>query len=329
MNSLTKAFSEVKFWGKKHSPELLIASGICLALSSVVLACVATNKIRKPLEVATAKIKDTHALMNDSYKIQNGLYSVEEGRKELAKTYAKTAGKILWVYAPAILTFSLSVSCILGSHKIMKGRNIALAAAYTTLENGYKAYRNRVKEKLGEEAEDLLYKNVTKEKQETADKDGKLKSTTVNTPHLDKNSNPYSALYTCGNRGWERNAVLNYEFLMTQQSYLNRKLQAQGFLFLSDVYDALGFDASMLGADKVRASHILGWIYDLKDPTRDNYVSFGLTNPNNITKPSVQEQLESNEPSFWLEFNCDGDILNLNKDPNKKTFSNYAKDGCC
>ena len=44
---------------------------------------------------------------------------------------------------------------------------------------------------------------------------------------------------------------------------------------------------------------------------------------------SLQEQLESNEPSFWLEFNCDGDILNLNKDPNKKTFSNYAKDGCC
>ena len=74
MNSLTKAFSEVKFWGKKHSPELLIVGGICLALSSVVLACVATNKIRKPLEAATAKIKDTHALMNDSYKIQNGLY---------------------------------------------------------------------------------------------------------------------------------------------------------------------------------------------------------------------------------------------------------------
>ena len=147
MNSLTKALSEVKFWGKRHSPELLIASGICLALGSVVLACVATNKIKKPLEIAAAKIKDTHASMNDSYKIQNGLYSVEEGRKELAKTYVKTAGKILWVYAPAILTFSLSVSCILGSHKIMKGRNIALAAAYTTLENGYKAYRNRVKER--------------------------------------------------------------------------------------------------------------------------------------------------------------------------------------
>ncbi len=329
MNNLTKAFSEIKFWGTQHSPELLIASGIGLALSSVILACVATNKIKQPIERATIKIKDTHAAMNDSYKIQNGLYSVEEGRKELTKTYLKIAGKLLWTYTPAILTFGLSVSCILGSHKIMKGRNIALAAAYTTLENGYKAYRNRVKEKLGEEAEDALYKNITTETKQVQDKNGELKSTKVNIPHLDQNSNPYSALYTCGNRGWERNAVLNYEFLMTQQSYLNRKLQAQGFLFLSDVYDALGFDASMLGADKIRASHILGWIYDLKDQSRDNYVSFGLTNPNDITKTNVQKQLESNEPSFWLEFNCDGDILNLNKDPNKKTFSNYAKEGCC
>ena len=57
MNSLTKAFSEVKFWSKKHSPELLIAGGIIFAASSVVLACIATNKIKKPLSEATAKIK--------------------------------------------------------------------------------------------------------------------------------------------------------------------------------------------------------------------------------------------------------------------------------
>ena len=329
MNSLTKAFSEVKFWSKKHSPELLIAGGIIFAASSVVLACIATNKIKKPLSEATAKIKETHDLMKDDFKIQNGQYSIQEGRKELAKTYAKTVGKILWTYAQAVLTFGLSVSCILGSHKIMRGRNIALAAAYTTLENGYKAYRSRVKEKLGEEAEEAIYKNIKKEKKEVVDKNGELKAKEVPTEHLDRDSNPYSALYSCGNRGWETNAILNYDYLMTQQAYLNHKLQAQGFLFLSDVYDTLGFDASMLGADKVRASHILGWIYDPNDSSRDNYVSFGLTTKNNICKPNVQKQIDSNEPNFWLEFNCDGDILNLSKDPAKKTFSSYAKAGCC
>lgn len=329
MNSLVKAFNKIKFWGKKYSPELLVAGGIALAASSIVLACFATSKARKPLAEATAKINETHELMKDDFKIQNGQYSVQEGRKELTKTYFKTAGKLLWIYAPAVLTFGLSISCILGSHKIMKGRNIALAAAYTTLENGYKAYRDRVKEKLGEEAEEAIYKNITKEKKEVADKNGELKTKDMPTEHLAKNSNPYSALYSCGNRGWETNAVLNYDYLMTQQAYLNHKLQAQGFLFLSDVYDALGFDASMLGADKVRASHILGWIYDPNDSMRDNYVSFGLTNKNNITKPNVQKQIDHNEPNFWLEFNCDGDILNLSKDPAKKTFSNYAKAGCC
>ncbi len=41
----------------------------------------------------------------------------------------------------------------------MKSRNLALAAACTTLEQSYRAYRDRVKEKLGEEFE-LPYNRI-------------------------------------------------------------------------------------------------------------------------------------------------------------------------
>lgn len=318
LNTISSTFTKCKFWANKHSPELLIGSGIILAVGSIVSACIATTKLNKVIEPANEKICVLHSEPK-----------TKDNQKKILATYAKTAGKVLWIYTPAVLTFGLSMSCFLGSHNILKGRNVALAAAYTTLESGYKTYREKVKEKLGEEVENKLYKDagiIKKKATEIGSQDLKSEDSVEENA---KNINPYTALYTCGNRGWERNACLNYDYLMTQQAYLNHKLQSQGFLFLSDVYDALGFDASILGAEKVRASHILGWIYDPTDQNRDNYVSFGLTNKNNVAKSYISKQLEDNEPNFWLEFNCDGDILNISKDPKKKTFSNYAKDGCC
>lgn len=329
MNVFVNAFNKTKFWTKKHSPELLIAGGIIMAAGAIVSACIATKKADKILEPATKQISDIHANLKDTFKINNEQVNVKEEKHKLAKVYAKTGGKLLLVYSPSILMFAASVSCILGSHNIMKGRNLALAAAYTTLDNGYKAYRKRVKEKLGDAAEEVIYKDIREENKEVVDKNGELKTKSTSAAHVTKNADPYCALYSCGNRGWERSAVLNYDYLMAQQAYLNHKLQSQGFLFLSDVYDALGFDANMLGVDKIRASHILGWIYDPKDFSRDNYVSFGLTDKHGLTKDPISAQIRSNEPDFWLEFNCDGDILNLSKDPNKKTFSQYAKEGCC
>lgn len=329
MNVFVNTFNKTKFWTKKHSPELLIAGGILMAAGAVVSACVATKKADKILKPATKQINDIHTNLKDTFKINNKQIDVKEERKDLAKVYAKTAGKLLLVYSPSILMFAASVSCILGSHNIMKGRNLALAAAYTTLDNGYKAYRKRVKNKIGDAAEEAIYKDIRNETKEVIDEEGELKTKDTPSAHVTKNADPYSALYSCGNRGWERNAILNYDYLMSQQAYLNHKLQSQGFLFLSDVYDALGFDANMLGRDKIRASHILGWIYDPTDTTRDNYVSFGLTDKTGLTKEAISSQIRLNEPDFWLEFNCDGDILNLSKDPNKKTFSQYAKEGCC
>lgn len=329
MNAFVTAFNKTKFWTKKHSPELLIAGGIVMAAGAVVSACFATKKAGEILPPATKKIANIHANLKDTYKIENKQIDPKEEKKDLVKVYAKTGGKLLLVYAPTVVMFAASVSCILGSHNIMKGRNLALAAAYTTLDNGYKAYRKRVKEKLGEAAEEAIFKDEKDEKKEVVDKNGELKTKNVKTPHITNNADPHTAIYACGNRGWERNAALNYDYLMTQQAWLNHKLRAQGFLFLSDVYDALGFDVNMLGPDKIRASHIIGWIYDPKDPGRDNYVSFGLTDKNNITKSRVAAQIENNEPDFWLEFNDDGDILNLSKDPDKKTFSKFAKEGAC
>jgi hypothetical protein len=81
-------------------------------------------------------------------------------------------------------------------------------------------------------------------------------------------------------RFYENNAA----FLHAQQSYANDRLQAQGYLFLNDVHDMLGFD-------RIGNGQLVGWLKD----KGDNFVDF------NITK--VED-----ENAFLLDFNVDGVI---------------------
>ena len=145
-------------------------------------------------------------------------------------------------------------------------------------------------------------------------------------PHTNLDGDMFNALYDCGNANWDRDAHLNFEFLMCAQTYLTGKLKRQGYLFLSDVWDYLGFTTDMIGDAKMRASHIIGWIYDPSNPKRDNEVRFGLTQKGtNIPLPEIDEQIRRNEPSFWLSLNVDGDILS--GEYGKEVFTKYAKEG--
>lgn len=313
-------FNRTKFWTKKHSPEILIASSIVSMFGAVVTAIVATSKLDKTLEPINKEIEEhRNAIKEDTEH-------AKEHKKELVKTYVKAGLKVSALYLPTTLFFTTGMTCIFGSHKIMKGRNLALAAAYTTLENGYNAYRQRVKDKYGEDAEEKLYKDIHKEKVEVIDaKTGKVKTVTKEVPHCDKESY-YDVMWDCGQLGWCDNAVQNFEWLMLQQAYFNDRLRRQGYLFLSDVYSHLGFDVNYLGTKRAEASRVLGWIYDPLDKTRDNYVSFGLTQPGtNIALPKVAAQIEKNGCGFWLSFNVDGDIFS-GKNGQKK-YTDYAREG--
>lgn len=328
MFNLQTTFYKLEFWGKKHSPELLVAGSIISAAASIGMAIYSTTKVKKTLQPYSNKIKSIREDLHDDNKIQNKIVDVKISRRDLAVTYAKASGKLLMLYSPALLLFLISSSCVLGSHKIMKNRNIALAATCTALERSYNAYRDRVKKKVGEEIEEKLYKNISEDKVEITDpKTEKTKIKTVDTPHLScKDGKPWEVIFDCGNSHWETDAQLNFDWLMDAESYLTTKLQRQGYLFLSDVWEYLGYNTALLGADKMRAAHILGWIYDPSNPKRSNCVNFGLTEPGSrIQLPNIKKQIHCNEPSFFLNINVDGDILS--GEYGKEVFSNYARGG--
>lgn len=313
--------SKVNFWGRKHSPELLIAGGILSAAASIGFAIYSTTKLNSKLKPYNDKIDSIKKDLKDP----NQSIDVKECKKELAKTYGLAALKVTTLYAPSVLLFSASVGCILGSHKIMRSRNLALTAACATLERSYKAYRDRVKAKLGEEAEEKLYNNIRKEEVEVIDpKTGKVTKKKIDLPHVDED-NDWNVMYDCGNNCWGRDAVQNFDWLMQQQAFLTEKLRRRGYLFLYEVYDVLGCTVAQLGHKKARASRILGWIYDPSNPNRNCYVSFGLTQPGTmIPLPKVAEQISHNQPTFMLTLNPDGDILS--GENGKETYMKFAAD---
>lgn len=314
--------SKAVFWCRKNSPKLLIVGAITsfsLSLASAIYSTTKLNKVTKPY------LGNIERIRND-LKDPTCPVPVKENRKALALEYGRLVGKLAILYLPSTLFFGTGVACTLGSHKIMSNRNIALAATCATIDNGFKAYRERVKEKLGEEAEEKLYQNISKEKQNIVDPEtGKTKAKSVAAPHLNLDEQ-FNVIFDQSNRNFETNALRNFDFLMCQQRVLNLKLINQGYLFLSDVYDTLGFTAEILGPEKARASHILGWMYDPFDTSKNSFVDFGLCEPGTMQpNKKVKEAIVANEPVFWLSMNVDGDILT--GENGKRIFTETTKRG--
>lgn len=323
----SEMFSKVGFWTKKNTPELLIAASIVAAAGSIVLAVKATMKLEPVAKRGAEKINKIKEKIKDESKLASGEYNVQVLKKELFAQYTKTSWDITKLYIPSAISFGLFVAGILSSHKVMKGRNFALASAYSLAENSFRDYRERVKNKFGSDVENDLYKNVYEDEQTVTEKDEEGNDIDVvkkvKTYHMSNTESASSYLFDESNPEWEKNTILNIELLLGRERYLNQKLVAQGYLFLSDVYESLGVYPSQVGERKTQASRVLGWLYDPNDDTLQNHISFGLADKMGNLNSETMEIVRSGQRNFWLEFNPDGDILTGDK--LGKTFMKYAK----
>ena len=318
--------NNLKFWVKKNSPAILIGFGIVNSAAAIVLAAFATKKV---ITITAPVKKEIIRIHDEMDKIEDKDPRKEEYKLKLRKTYLNTGKKVVLAYLPAAVSFGLSVTSIIFSHKILKGRNLALASALTTVKTGYDAYRARVKEKLGEEEERELFEGQTVTKVIGKDENGNDKVATVIEFKKDRTRDKdWSVTWGPGNGNYEPRAGgdLNLRSLMQSELWFNQKLRATGYVFLNEVYEHLGFDAGLLGPRKLKASHILGWIYCPEDKTRDSYISFGLTDKEgHLTEGAKRLQLGQCDFIF-LDFNVDGDILN--EENGNKAFMRIAAKKC-
>jgi hypothetical protein len=309
MNNVTRTFSRAGLHLKKHSPEILLVAGVVGTVASAVMACRATTKISAILDETKENVDVIHQYMENEELAESGEYTPEDGKKDLTIVYAQTGLKLAKLYGPSIILGALSITGILVSHNVLHKRNLALAAAYATVDNSFKAYRQRVVERFGEQLDrELKYNIRAKEIEETTVNEDGSESTvkkTVNVVSGPQEYSEYARIFHEGNTGWEKDAEHNLYFLHCMQNLANEQLRTKGHLFLNEVYDMLGFPRS-------RAGQQVGWVYDPSDETRDNYVSFGLYD---VYSDRVAERnaafVNGYERSVVLDFNVDGVIYDI------------------
>lgn len=299
MNKVSRTIGKASFVIKKHSPAILVTAGVIGTVVSTVMACKATLKAGDILDETSSemdKIKKTAEVAPDKY-------SEKDQQKETLIVYSQTALKMAKLYAPSVALGTVSISAIIWSHNILTKRNVALVAAYTAVDKGFKEYRNRVVERFGSDVDrELRYNIEAKELTKTIVNEDGTEEEITEIVEVAKNNewSIYAKLFDECNSNWTKDPEENLYFLKTQQNYLNDKLKSRGHMFLNEVYDSIGIPRTKAGA-------VVGWIYDEKCPNGDNYIDFGLSD---FSKEKVRDFINGYERSILLDFNVDGVILN-------------------
>lgn len=297
VKSAGSAFNKVGFQFKKHQPEIMVIGGVIGMVASAVMACKATPKAVQILEES----KETIDKINEAAELaENGEltkeYSKEDHATDLIGEYARTGIGLVKTYAPAVIVGGLSIASILGGHNILRGRNLALAAAYATIDKSFKSYRDNVIDRFGEAVDRELKYNLKAEEVTEKVEDpetGKTKKVkkTVLVPTDDVRERGYARLFDAACDGWNNDANLNRSFLSGAQSYFNDVLHTRGYVFLSEIYRYLHYR-------ETPECRVVGWTLN---GDGDGYIDFGFDKDDMF--------MNGYNKDVWLDFNVDGPIL--------------------
>lgn len=293
--------SRMGLLGKKYAPEIFLGLGSLGFLGSMALAAIATLKLEPIIDEAKGQLKEVK--INQEALEESGTY-----KKELSNVYIKSSLKVARLYLPTATVATLSLGLIFASHGLLSRRNLAIMGAYTTLEKSFSNYREQVVDEFGNDVDNQFRYGMKKEKVDVEyidEKTGKTKTKKeeiiVVDPNIIAGYSPYARYFNEVNNNYENDASYNLLFLRNAQNYANDKLRTQGHIFLNEVYDLLGFDRSREGA-------LVGWVFDLNDECRDNFVDIGIYD---ISLKSSQDFVNGYEKSILLDFNVDGIIYDM------------------
>lgn len=290
---------------RQNSPQILVISGIIGLVGSGVLAVLATkNKLPKAQEQhqkELARLATEYAAVPVNEE-QAAIQNTEE-KKLRSKEQGHYIFELTKIYAPSVILAGASISSILAGNEMLRRRNLALAAAYATLDNAYKEYRGRVIDRFGENVDKELRYGTRQEKIETTetDENGKEKKVKKLVKVAGPGLSGYARYFGYGDStAAEPNADYNDMFLRGMQKTFNQMLKIKGFVTLNEVYEALGYKRTVAG-------QTVGWVYDRhRDDHGDNYIDLRIEE----VYRACEDRPGQYERVFVIDPNVDGDIMN-------------------
>ena len=298
-NNLTQKLGIKGLYLQKHAPEIMLVVGLGGMVAAAVMASRATRNLDQILREKEYKLDQINDLTPEDA-------TEAEIQKAKVMTHVEAGLKVAKLYGPAVSIGLLSIASILSSHGIMAQRQTSLMVAYGLLAKGYEAYRERVREELGEEKDlefhlGLRSKSYTVKETDEEGKTVKVKKTkqvsTGTMPSI------YARVYDSSNPQYKNDRMLNAIFVKAQERYLNDELIHYGFVFLNRAYERLGFQPTPEG-------QLVGWVLrkpdEMEEERRDGYISFGLERTE-----AGREFLRGENDACWIDPNVDGVVFHL------------------
>lgn len=299
MTSITKFTAQSGQFVKAHTPEILAGVGVAGVITAGVLAARATLK----LEGLVEKLERARGRAHDRFA--DGLSDDKELKKELFVAQRDFVLGLVKLYGIPASIGAAGIGALLGGQGVLKKRNVALVGAYSSLDQAYREYRKRVVAAVGEEREAEIRlvprdaetdfpegSSETKDRALMSEEEQAIQALGASeyAVFFDKHTSP----------NWSPNPDTTMATLRSQERFANDRLVSRGYLFLNEVFEALGME-------KTKAGQFVGWYYtDAKMAEGDNYVDFGLNNFENVRRGA---SLFDEEGHVLLDFNVDGLII--------------------
>lgn len=292
---------------KKSSPEICLISGLVAGAVALVKVGTETWKNKETIENDIKNLKTAKEIVvnaKDDERVDK-----DEAKKELGKSYVNLGKDICKTYwKPAVLS-AASAGFFISGNRILRKQLATVTTAYALLYDSFNKYRSRVISDLGKEKdEEYMYgtKKITEANKET----GEIEEH-VTAGGSKYNVSRYSRWFDEGvfdscsgqwivrNYCWRDNPLINAATIKSAQVTANNMLQANGYLFLNDVYKLLGLPMSVDG-------QIVGW--DIANGG-DGYIDFGVFPEGGHQLLVNKAFIEGKTPNALLDFNVDGPIL--------------------
>lgn len=272
---------------QKNSPHILFGVGVVGVVATAVLASRATLKLDSVLTESEEKMREAERLLAQN----RSDYTEKDFGKDALIIRFRAVGNVAKLYALPVSVGVLSIACLAGSHHILNSRNVALTAAYATLEKSYGEYRERVVNQLGVEKEAKLYSEVVNNRElEAKDPDAVI---------VPGGRSIYSRMFNDQTSpSWQRRPEDNWFFIKCQENTANTLLHSRGHIFLNEVLDSLNLERCPEG-------QIVGWVRG----NGDDHVDFGFFKDDTANNP-FSYKVEK-DGSILLDFNVDGPVYNL------------------
>lgn len=287
MSKIREALGALKLTLKENSPTILVVSGVVVMGASVIVASKKTLELQERMEPHVQTLEE----INDP----QGKYTNTVENRAIVAGHA-TRELVALYFVPGVL-FVSGAGLVFWGHNIMVRRNATLAVAFTALKKSFDSYRSRVIAQEGHTA-DQYYMHGSKllSSAELGEKPG---IEYASRDWEDSNLDPYNRVFSQQtSKEWENDLGANKFYIDCKQKEAQRLLNRRGYLYLSEVYDSLGFEESDI-------SRVVGWrVRTLPDGSRDiPVVDFGLD------KPMPDDWKFNQRREIYLDFNCQGLIV--------------------